>query len=156
MCYLLCSWSWNFRKFLFLRYEPKCSQLIALLYSSINHISRTNQWVFTCSLWRNNFWLDQHCTLYLCLLNASLLQLYLLYAWLLPEGSYKIGLFVLPSCCLSGCFLEIVSLDFSDFWHHARNLYEVVYGKATFFGKFFLPQKLGKWSKNSQERGFLI
>ena len=35
-------------------------------------------WFFACWLWGSNFWLDLHCTLYLSLLNASLLQLYLL------------------------------------------------------------------------------
>ena len=35
-------------------------------------------WFFACWLWGSNFWLDLHCTLYLWLLNASLLQLYLL------------------------------------------------------------------------------
>ena len=35
-------------------------------------------WFLACWLWRSNFWLDQHHTLYLWLLNASLLQLYLL------------------------------------------------------------------------------
>ena len=33
-------------------------------------------WFFACWLWGSNFWLDWHCTLWL--LNASLLQLYLL------------------------------------------------------------------------------
>ena len=38
-------------------------------------------WFFACWLWSNNFWLDQHCTLYIWLLNASLEQLYLLDPW---------------------------------------------------------------------------
>ena len=37
--------------------------------------------------------------------------------------------------CLSGCFLGIGSLDFSEFWHGARNPYEVVHDRARVFGK---------------------
>ena len=35
-------------------------------------------WFFACWLWCNNFWLDQCCFFYLWLLNASLLELYVL------------------------------------------------------------------------------
>ena len=42
-------------------------------------------WFFACWLWCINFWLDWHLTLYLWLLNASLLQLYLLD----PGGSWN-------------------------------------------------------------------
>ena len=35
-------------------------------------------WFFACWLWGSNFWLNRHHTLYLWLLNLSLLQLYLL------------------------------------------------------------------------------
>ena len=38
-------------------------------------------WFFACWLWCNNFCLDQHHTLYLWLLNVSLLHLYLLDHW---------------------------------------------------------------------------
>ena len=65
---------------------------------------------------------DLHCTLYLGLLNACLLKLYLLDPWQQPEGSYEIGS-VHPSIMLSlGCFLGIGSLGFSEFRHCTRNL----------------------------------
>ena len=48
-------------------------------------------WFFACWLWCNNFWSDHHCTLYLWLLNASLLKFYLLNPWRYPEGSCEIG-----------------------------------------------------------------
>ena len=48
-------------------------------------------WFFACWLWGSNFWLNQHHTLYLLLLNASLLQLYLLDPWQYLEGSHEIG-----------------------------------------------------------------
>ena len=38
-------------------------------------------WFSACWLWGINFWLGRHCTLYLWLLNASPLQLYLLDPW---------------------------------------------------------------------------
>ena len=50
--------------------------------------------------WCNNFWLYQHYTLHLWLLNASLLQLYLLDPQGKPEWSYEIGS-VHPSIVLS-------------------------------------------------------
>ena len=53
-----------------------------------------------------------------------------------------------PSFRLSGQFLGIVSLIFSKFWHGARIPCEVVHDSAGFLGKFFLPQKLGKWAKS--------
>ena len=57
-----------------------------------------------------------------------------------PEGPYKIRSSVLPPFRLSGCFLGIVSLVFSRFWHGARNPDEVVRDRAGFFGKkFFDP-----------------
>ena len=43
------------------------------------------------------------------------------------KGPMKYGLPVLPSWCLSD--LGIESLDFSEFWHGARNSYEVVCDK---------------------------
>ena len=48
-------------------------------------------WFFACWLWCNNFWSDHHYTLYLWLLNASLLKFYLLNPWRYLEGSYEIG-----------------------------------------------------------------
>ena len=46
--------------------------------------------IFVCWMWCNNVWLDQHRTLYIWLLNVSLLQLYLLNPWRLLEGPYEI------------------------------------------------------------------
>ena len=55
-----------------------------------------------------------------------------------------------PSCCLCRGFLEIRSLDFSEFQHGARNPYNVLPDRNRFFGKtFFTPniwemgQKIG-------------
>ena len=41
------------------------------------------------------------------------------------------------SCCLSGCFLGIGSLGFSEFWHGARNPYLTVHDRTTFFSSHF-------------------
>ena len=61
----------------------------------------------------------------------------------------KSGLSVLTSCCLSRCFLGTGSLDLPEFWHGARNPYEVLRNRARVFGKkTFLLQNLGKWAKN--------
>ena len=51
------------------------------------------RWFFTCWLQGNNFWLHWPCILYLWLLNASLLQLYLLDPWQQLEKSYEIKSF---------------------------------------------------------------
>ena len=56
-----------------------------------------------------------------------------------------------PSFHLSGCFLGIVSLVFSKFWHDARNPYEVVCDSQIFQKKHF-AQKIGKMG---QKQGFL-
>ena len=53
-----------------------------------------------------------------------------------------------PSCHLSGCFLEIRLVDFSEFWHGAVDPYEVVHDSPIFWKKFFLPPNLGKLAKN--------
>ena len=58
-----------------------------------------------------------------------------------------------PSFHLSGCFLGIVSLVFSKFWHDARNPYEV---EPDFPENIFLPQKSGKWAKNGSKTGFFF
>ena len=55
---------------------------------------------------------------------------------------------MLPSVLQSRRFLGILSLVFSEFRHGARNPYEVVHDRAGFSGKSFLPQNLGKWTKN--------
>ena len=79
-------------------------------------------------------------------------------SFLLSIGSYKIGPVVLPSFRLSvlplvlwsRCFLEIVSLVFSKFWHVPRNPYEIVHDRV----RFFLLPKLGKWTKNGPKTRF--
>ena len=60
----------------------------------------------------------------------------------------KESLSVLLSCHLSWFFLGIEHLDFYKFRHGAKNPYEVVCDRANFLEKL-LPQKLGKWVKNS-------
>ena len=66
----------------------------------------------------------------------------------LPEGSYEFG-FVRPSVLLS-CFLGIGSLDFSETQHGVRYSYSVVRDRAAYLGKYSLPQKWGKCTKNSE------
>ena len=48
---------------------------------------------------------------------------------------------------LSGCFLGIGSLDFSEFWHGASNLDKVVFDRARFFWKNFCPKNRGNRPK---------
>ena len=62
-------------------------------------------------------------------------------------GSYEIGSAVRR-------FLGIVSLDFSKFWHGARNPYEVVRDIAGFSRKFFLALKIGKMDRKWAKKGF--
>ena len=73
------------------------------------------------------------------------------------KGPMKQGLSILLSILPSvWTFSRIVSLVFSKFWHGARNPYEVVGDRARFsWKKIFLPQKLGKWTKNGPKTGFL-
>ena len=66
-------------------------------------------WFFACLLWYNNFWLDQHRTLYLWLSNVSLLQLYVLVPAPSVAGRVlwnKIFPFFHPAIC-PGVFLEL-------------------------------------------------
>ena len=67
------------------------------------------------------------------------------------NGPVKYCLSILLSCCLSGFFLGIESLGFSEFWHGSRKPYQVVWQSQIFLEIFFLPHKLGEWAKN---RGF--
>ena len=72
------------------------------------------------------------------------------------SGHLSILLPVLPSSvslCLSMCFLRIVSLVLSKFWHGPRNPYEVVRGGG-FSGKKFFAQKLGNGPKMGQKQVF--
>ena len=73
----------------------------------------------------------------------------------------KYGLSVLLafylSFYLSGCFLGIVSLFFSKFWHGARNQYEVVCDGAGFSGKKkFCLKNWENGPKKGQKRFFKI
>ena len=61
----------------------------------------------------------------------------------------KYGLFIIPSCHLSGRFLGIGLLDFSGFWNGTGKPYGVVHDSPIVWKNFFLSQKLGKWAKNS-------
>ena len=60
----------------------------------------------------------------------------------------KESLSVLLACHLSWFFLGIEHLDLYEFRHCAKNPYEVVCDGVKFLEKP-LPQKLGKWVKNS-------
>ena len=107
-------------------------------------------WFSACWLWDSNFWLEGYRTLYLWLLNASRLQLCLLDPYSSQKGPMKLGLSMLPSCCLLGCFVGIGSLGFSEFRHSTRKPYEVA--QARFFGKtFFAHQNWGNGSKSGQK-----
>ena len=60
------------------------------------------------------------------------------------------GLSIFASWHLSGCFLEIASLDFSEFWHGTRNPSEVVHNNSISWKNFFAPkiEEMGqKWPK---------
>ena len=75
-----------------------------------------------------------------------------------PKGSYKIGSVcpsIRPSFCLSGCFLGIVRLVFSKFWHDARNAYEVVRDSRIFQKKIFCSKNWENGPKMDQKQGFL-
>ena len=66
----------------------------------------------------------------------------------------------LPSFCpsfhLFGCFLGIVSLVFSKFWHGSRNLNEVMRDRARFSGEIdFCPKNWGNGPKMSQQQVIL-
>ena len=75
-----------------------CGHLVHETPKSVEWVYELS-WFFACWLWCNNFWLDKHRNLYVWLLNAGLLQLYLLVPWQLLEESFEIGCdhpFVLP------------------------------------------------------------
>ena len=98
-------------------------------------------WFFACWLWGSNFWLDQHHTLYLWFLNASLLQ---------PERFHEIGS-VHSSILLSLELDQQVSLSFDMV---LENLIKLI--RARFFGKMFFT-KNGKMSqKQAKDRVFWI
>ena len=65
------------------------------------------------------------------------------------EDCMKQGLSALLSCCLSRCFPGIGSLDFPEFWHGDRDLYEFEHDRAGVFGKnLFCSKNWGKWAKS--------
>ena len=59
----------------------------------------------------------------------------------------KYSLPILPSCHLSGCFLGIGSLDFSELQHGVRNRYEVVCDSRIFWKNFFYSKNWGNGPK---------
>ena len=61
-----------------------------------------------------------------------------------PKSPIKQDLSVLPSFCPSRYFLWIVSLNFSKFYHGARNPYEIVRDRARFSRKIFFDPKMGQ------------
>ena len=81
--------------------------------------------------------------------NNFCLKLYFLDPWLWPEGSYEWGSLCLSvfvsfhlSVCLSGSFLGIDSLVFSETQHSVRGLW-VVHDRAGFFLKEIFVPKVG-------------
>ena len=71
------------------------------------------------------------------------------------KGPYKIWSVspsvLLLSFCLSGYFLEL-NHWFLQYWHGARNPYEVVCDRAEYFEKPFFGPKIGEMG---QKQGFL-
>ena len=59
---------------------------------------------------------------------------------------------ILPSILLSRRFYGIVSLAFSEFWHGARNTYEVVRDRTK---KFFCPKIWENGPEMGQKQDFL-
>ena len=67
------------------------------------------------------------------------------------KGLIKYGLSIFPSFhlsfCLSGCFLGITSLVFSNF-DMVLEIHMKLYVTAGFSGNFFCPQNWEKWARN--------
>ena len=61
------------------------------------------------------------------------------------------GLFIFASWHLSGCFLEIASLDFSEFWHGTRNPSEVVHNNSISWKNSFCSKNWGNGPKMAQK-----
>ena len=70
------------------------------------------------------------------------------------KGPMKQDLSVIPSGLLSGCHLGILSLVFSEFWHNARNPYEVVRDSRIFWGKIVCPKIWENRQKLAQKTVF--
>ena len=90
----------------------------------------------------NNFWLDQHRIMYLWILNASQLQLYLLDPG--PAVARRIlwnrvCLFIFPSLHLLGCY-------FSEFWRGTRNP-DDVHDSPIFWKNVICPKNWGNGPK---------
>ena len=64
-------------------------------------------WFFACWLRFNNFWVDEHCTLYLLHLNASILPVLL-------KDHVKLSLSILPPVICLG--VSMFQSWFNDFW----------------------------------------
>ena len=72
------------------------------------------------------------------------------------NGPIKQGLSVLLSVLPSvQVFLGIVSLVYSEFWHGARNPFEVVHDRARLSGKNCFASELENGPKMCQKQGFL-
>ena len=73
-----------------------------------------------------------------------------------PEGSNELGS-ILPSFCpsilLSGSFLAIDSLVFSE-TQHGVEAHVLLCMKVAFVEKNFMPQKQGKWAESGPKIGF--
>ena len=65
-----------------------------------------------------------------------------LWNWVCQSFSPSVRPSILPSFCLSGRFLGIVSLVFSKFWCDARNPNEAVRDRAVFSRKIFFAPKM--------------
>ena len=81
-------------------------------------------WIFACWLCSSNFWLDQHCTLYLWLLKGQHAAVLLVGFLVVAEGPYEIGSaspFILLSVGLFSWTWII-----SEFWHDTTKSYQVV------------------------------
>ena len=96
---------------------------------------------------------QMHHTIYLWLLNVSLLQLHLIDTWWWPEGSYEI-VSMRPSVPLSvPVFSWNWIIRFPRILACARNPYEIVHERTRVFGKKIFAPKIGEMG---QKRCFWI
>ena len=118
--------------------KNRCDHLVNETLKSAEWIYELN-WFCACWIWCNHFWLDQH-TLYLWLINVSLLQLYLLDPWRQLEDSYEMRS-VHPSLLTS---VWVFSWDWNIRFLWSLRWWQ----KAQFFGKTFFAPKVGEIAKN--------
>ena len=121
----------------------------------IHEILKSAEWFyelssfFACWLWCNNFWLDQQS--YSISLTFKCQSTAIVLVRPLAVAGNPFSLSILSSRHLSGCVHGIGSLDFSAFWHGARNPYEVVLDSMIYW-KNFCPKNSG----NEQKIGFFL